>query len=76
MAFVPHTQEELKHLNIQADCTYLIEYVNKDYFNGEETIEKGKGIALIIEENIYFNVVDPYGMDKLVMQVWVLGLLR
>ncbi len=73
MAFVPHTQEELKRLNIQTNSTYLIEYANKDYFNGEETIEKGRATAVFAENNIYFNVVDPYGMDKLVMQVRVLG---
>lgn len=73
MAFVPHTQEELKRLNIQITSTYLIEYANKDYFNGEETIEKGKATAVITDGNIYFNVIDPYGMDKLVMQVRVIG---
>lgn len=73
MAFVPHTQEELKRLNIQTNSTYLIEYANKDYFNGEETIEKGRATAVFAENNIYFNVVDPYGMDKLVMQVRVIG---
>ena len=73
MAFVPHTQEELKHQNIQVDKTYLIQYVNKDYYNGEETIEIGKATATITDGNIYFVVVDPYGMDKLVMQVRVVG---
>ena len=73
MAFVAQTQEELKGLNIQANKTYLIQYVNKDYFNGEETIEIGKATATITDGNIYFVVVDPYGMDKLVMQVRVVG---
>ena len=73
MTFVPHTQEQLRALKIQAGNAHLIEYVNKDYFNGEETIEKGKATALIVEGNIYFNVFDPYGMDKMVMQVRVVG---
>jgi hypothetical protein len=73
MAFTPHTQEELKQLNIQADSTYLIQYANKDYFNGEETIEIGKATATITDGNIYFVVVDPYGMDKLVMQARLIG---
>ena len=73
MAFTPHTQKELKQLNIQADSTYLIQYANKDYFNGEETIEIGKATATITEGNIYFVVVDPYGMDKLVMQARLIG---
>lgn len=73
MSFVPHTQQQLQALKIQAGSAYYVEYINKDYFNGEETIEKGKGSAVITDGNIYFNVVDPYGMDKLVMQVRVLG---
>ena len=73
MAFVAHTQEELKGLNIQTDKRYLIQYANKDYFNGEETIEIGKATATHTDGNIYFVVVDPYGMDKLVMQVRVVG---
>jgi len=32
MAFAPHTQEELKNLNILAGQIYLIEYANKDYY--------------------------------------------
>ena len=73
MAFVPQTQEELKGLNIQADSTYLIQYANKDYFNGEETIEIGKATATFTDDNIYFTVVDPYGMDKLIMQARLIG---
>ena len=73
MAFAQQTQEELNQLNIQADSTYLIQYANKDYFNGEETIEIGKATATISDGNIYFVVVDPYGMDKLVMQARVIG---
>ena len=73
MAFAPHTQEELKTLNITAGNSYLIEYQNKDYYNGDETIEKGTGTAFINDGNIYFNVVDPYGMDKLIMRVRYIG---
>lgn len=69
MTFIPHTQDELKNLNVLAGETYSIEYINKDYYNGEETIEKGKGTAFISDGNIYFNVVDPYGMDKMIMKV-------
>jgi len=73
MSFIPHTQEELKNFNIVPGKSYFIEYQNKDYYNGEETIEKGKGTAFISEGNIYFNVLDPYGMDKLIMKVRYLG---
>jgi len=40
MKFIPSTQSELKSLNIQNDELYQIEYLNKDYFNGDESIEK------------------------------------
>ncbi len=73
MAFTAQTQQELKQLDIKADKTYLIQYVNKDYYNGEETIEIGKATAAITDGNIYFVVVDPYGMDKLVMQARLIG---
>lgn len=72
MAFIPQTQEELKNLNIIDGNSYNIEYQNKDYYNGEETIEKGTGTAMINNGNIYFNVVDPYGMDKLIMKARLL----
>lgn len=73
MAFIANTQEELKALQIVAGNTYDIEYVNKDYFNGEETMEKGKGTAMLSDGKIYFSVVDPYGMDKMVMQVRIIS---
>lgn len=72
MAFIPHTQEELKSLNIIEGKTYFIEYANKDYYNGEETIEKANATTVISGENIYFNVMDPYGMEKLIMKARVL----
>ena len=76
MQFTPHSQEELKALNIEVGNSYSIEYINKDYYNGEETIEKAQGKAFTSNGNIYFNVVDPYGMDKMVMQVKVLIIER
>ena len=69
MSFKPDTQDQLKISNIVIGESYLIEYPNKDYYNGEETIEKGTGTAFLNDNNIYFNVVDPYGMDKLIMKV-------
>ena len=73
MAFIPHTQEELKNLNIITGESYTIQYANKDYYNGEETIEKGSGTAILSDGKIYFNVVDPYGMDKLIMKARILN---
>ena len=72
MSFTPHTQEELKQLNIILGDSYDLEYANKDYFNGEDRVEKSKGTAFESDGNIYFTVIDPYGMDKMVMQVRVL----
>ena len=72
MAFTPHTQEELKEFNIIMGSTYAVEYANKDYFNGEDRVEKAMGRAFTSDGKIYLNVVDPCGMDKMVMQVRVL----
>jgi len=73
MVFTPHTLEELKNLNITAGNSYKIEYRNKDYYNGEETIKKGTATAFLNDGNIYFNVIDPYCMDKLIMKVRYIG---
>ncbi len=72
MTFIPHTQDELKKLNIIAGKNYTIQYANKDYYNGDETIEIGNATAIKTNEEIYFNVVDPYGMDKLIMKARVI----
>ena len=69
---IPHTQEALKTMGIAEGMIYDIAYVNKDYFNGEETVEKGRAKAVVTDSGIFFNVTDPYGMEKLVMKVRVL----
>lgn len=73
MNFVSHTQTELKDLNIIDANEYLIEYLNKDYFNGEETIERNKAKALINDGQILFIVPDPYGMERFISEVKVLS---
>ena len=72
MNFTSNTQEELQLLNIIDGNEYLIEYKNKDYFNGEETIEKTKAKALINDNQILFIVPDPYGMDRFISDVKIL----
>lgn len=72
MQFIPHTQEQLKLMKINDGDSFFVEYKNKDYFNGEESIEKGKAKALLNGSNIYFSVLDPYGMDKMVMEARIL----
>lgn len=72
MNFTSNTQEELQLLNIIDGNEYLIEYKNKDYFNGEETIEKTKAKALINNNQILFIVTDPYGMDRFISDVKIL----
>lgn len=69
MGFVPHTQEELKAMRLDDNRRYEIEYINKDYFNGEETIERAEAGLIRDGEKLYFNVTDPYGMEKMVMNV-------
>ncbi len=74
MNFTSNSQEELQLLNIIDGNEYLIEYKNKDYFNGEETIEKTKAKALINDNQILFIVPDPYGMDRFISDVKILQL--
>lgn len=74
MDFISNTQKELQLLNILDGNEYFIEYKNKDYFNGEETIEKTKARALINNDEILFIVPDPYGMDRFISDVKILQL--
>jgi hypothetical protein len=72
MNFKANTQEELKKLNIQDGSEYLVEYKNKDYFNGEETIEKSKAKAIINDDVISFIIPDPMGMERFISEVRIL----
>lgn len=73
MNFVKNTQEELKKLNIKNDEQYTIQYLNRDYFNGDENIEKTLARAIVDENNeISFLVQDDYGMDKFIKDVKVI----
>ena len=73
MNFIKNTQEELKKLNIKNDEQYTIQYLNRDYFNGDESIEKTLAKAIVDEKNeISFLVQDDYGMDKFIKDVKVI----
>ena len=73
MIFIANTQEELKQFNIQENQEYLVEYKNKDYFNGEETIEKAMAKAIINDGLISFIIKDPMGMERFISEVKILG---
>lgn len=73
MNFKANTQEELKKLNIQDGSEYLVEYKNKDYFNGEETIEKAKAKVITNDGVISFIIPDPMGMERFISEVRVLN---
>jgi hypothetical protein len=73
MNFIPNTQEQLKSLNIIEGNEYLVEYKNKDYFNGEETIEKAKAKAILNDGIISFIIPDPMGMERFISEVRVLN---
>lgn len=73
MNFKANTQEELKKLNIQDGSEYFVEYKNKDYFNGEETIEKAKAKAILNDGVISFIIPDPMGMERFISEVRVLN---
>ena len=73
MNFIKNTQEELKKLNIKNDEQYTIQYLNRDYFNGDENIEKTLARSIVDENNeISFLVQDDYGMDKFIKDVKVI----
>lgn len=72
MNFKAQTQEELKALGVVEGKNYTIEYLNKDYFNGEETLERSSATVMINEGKISFVVSDPYGMDKFINNVRVI----
>lgn len=72
MNFVPHTIEELKSFNLIDGEKYTIEYMNKDYFNGEETKERAEATVVKNDDTISFLVPDPYGMDRFITNVRVI----
>ena len=73
MNFKANTQEELKKINIQDGNEYFVEYKNKDYFNGEEAIEKAKAKAIVNDGVISFIIPDPMGMERFISEVRVLN---
>ena len=73
MNFIPHRQNELKNFNIKENESYTIEYLNRDYFNGDENIEKTVAKAICNDAGeISFIVTDDYGMDKFIKDVRVI----
>lgn len=70
--FTPHTQDELKKLNIQDEQIYTIEYLDKDYFNGDESLVKADAKSIINNGEISFIITDDYGMDKFIKNVKVI----
>ena len=74
MEFIPHTNEELKNLNIKEGEVYSVKYLNRDYFNAEEKIELVKAKAILNDKGDYtFIVSDDYGMDKYIKNVRVIA---
>ena len=73
MNFKANTQKKIKKLNIQDGSEYLVQYKNKDYFNGEETIEKAKAKAILNDGVISFIIPDPMGMERFISEVRVLN---
>jgi len=71
MDFIPQTKQELQTLNIKDGEKYTIEYINKDYFNSEETLERAQATAVVNNGEFSFIVPDPYGMDRFISNVKV-----
>lgn len=72
MEFIPHTQAELKNMEIKENEIYTIQYIERDYYNAEDRVELAKGKAIISENEIVFIVSDAYGMDKFIKEVRVI----
>ncbi len=73
MNFSAHTQEELHKLQLTNDSLHTIEYLNRDYFNGEENIEISKARVIVNDNDILFVVTDPYGMDKFIKEARIIS---
>ncbi|RXJ88207.1 hypothetical protein [Arcobacter sp. CECT 8985] len=72
MDFIPHTQEELKNIDIKEDEIYTIQYEHRDYYNAEIRTAIGKAKAVISNNEIIFIVTDDYGMDKFIREARVI----
>lgn len=75
MNFIPHTQKELKSMNLENDSICTVKYMNRDYFNGDERLEVAKAKVVINDGKYLFIVSDAYGMDKFINDVAILGKL-
>lgn len=72
MIFKFHTFDEICALGVKDGNNCLIEYQNKDYFNGEETIERATAKAIQQDNKFVFLAPDPYGMDRFIEKVKIL----
>ena len=67
--FLATSKETLKK-TVKDGKYYDIEYPNKDYYNGEEVIEKTNAKAIVNEDGeVVFLVIDPYGMEEYITNV-------
>jgi hypothetical protein len=53
-------------MQILNDEIYIIKFKNKDYFNGDETIETKEAKAIVDGDKISFVIIDDYGMEKFI----------
>ncbi len=73
MNFSAHTQEELQQLQLNEENLYTIQYLNRDYFNGDENIEVAQARVIINNSEVLFVVTDPYGMDKFIKEARIIN---
>ena len=76
MNFKFHTFDELCKMGIENGSNCLVEYQNKDYFNGEETIEKATAKVIKQNDKFIFLVPDPYAMDRFIEKVKILEIKK
>lgn len=73
MNFTANTDFELKVMNLKENHEYTIEYLDRDYYNGVEKVEKTKAKLIFDDErNHIFLVKDDYGMDKFIKDARVI----
>lgn len=69
MEFNPLSQTNLQSMNLIEGQEYKVKYKNKDYFNGETTIEIAAAKVVFNDNQILFSIPDPYGMEKFITEI-------
>ena len=72
MDFSPLNQSKLQELGLIEGQECRVKYKNKDYFNGETTLEISNAKVVFNGDQIVFTITDPYGMERFISEVEIL----